>query len=243
MLRWLPPLVAGLGLVAWLTGGGSPAVGAQQESRVPGEQLYLQSCAYCHGERGQGTHRGPPIADAGAANVDYQVSTGRMPISEPVDQPQRKEPAFSEQEIAALVDYVDSLGGGPPIPEIHPEGADLGKGAELYLQNCASCHSLSGVGSVLLGNFVAPALHDSTPLQVAEAIRVGPTTMPAFGPDILPDEELNAVVAYVMYLQDPEDTGGLPLGRFGPFAEGAIALTFGVGVLVLITRWIGKQHE
>ncbi|MDQ3973765.1 MAG: c-type cytochrome, partial [Actinomycetota bacterium] len=215
--------------------------GAQQQGRAAGEQLFLQSCAFCHGERGQGTHRGPPIADAGAANAHYQLSTGRMPIDEPIQQPSRSAPSFDPEEIAALVDYVDSLGGGPPIPQINPERGDLGKGAEVYLLNCASCHGTTGVGSVLLGHFDAPALFASTPLQIAEAIRVGPTTMPSFGHDVLNDEELDSVVAYVLYLQDPVDAGGLPLGRFGPVAEGAVALTFGVGVLLLITRWLGKQ--
>ncbi|MDP8970911.1 MAG: c-type cytochrome, partial [Actinomycetota bacterium] len=193
-----------------LPGETGPVVAAEQPPPVHGEQMYLQSCAFCHGDRGEGTHRGPPIANAGAASTHYQLSTGRMPISEPRAQPQRTTPAFNDREIAALVEYVDSLGpGGPRIPEIHLEGADLGKGAVLYAANCASCHGASGVGSVLLGNAEAPPVFDATPLQVAEAIRVGPATMPAFSHEALDDEELNALVAYVLYLQQPWDAGGL----------------------------------
>ena len=41
----------------------------------------------------------------------------------------------------------------------------------------------------------APALHSSTPTQIAEAIRVGPGQMPAFGDAALTDEQMASVVA------------------------------------------------
>ena len=46
-------------------------------------------CATCHGQNGEGietvngNHLGPSLAGVGAAAVDFQVGTGRMPMSQP----------------------------------------------------------------------------------------------------------------------------------------------------------------
>ena len=64
--------------------------------------------------------------------------------------------------------------------------------------------------------------------------------MPAFGTAALTGRQLNDVVSYVRYLDDPRDRGGLALGHLGPVAEGAIALA-GIGVLLLFVRWIGDR--
>ena len=58
----------------------------------------------------------------------------------------------------------------------------------------------------------------------------------------LDDAQLNAVVAYVKYLDRPRDRGGDPLWHLGPMAEGAVAVVLGLGVLVLVTMWIGERE-
>ena len=44
------------------------------------KQIYLRDCASCHGANGEGTVDGPELTDAGSAIVDYELSTGRMPL-------------------------------------------------------------------------------------------------------------------------------------------------------------------
>ncbi len=65
--------------------------------------------------------------------------------------------------------------------------------------------------------------------------------MPAFGNDVLSDAELDAIAAYVLYLQSPDDPGGLPIGRTGPIPEGFVAWTVGMVALLILVVWIGTR--
>lgn len=211
------------------------------QPQVDARHVYLRDCAVCHGSAGEGGARGPSIADAGGALVDYELTTGRMPIAEPDDQVRRGRPRYSQREIDGLVDYVASLGSGPPVPTVSLAGADVARGGELWRLNCAACHSWSGTGGALLGR-EAPSVHPSTPVQVAEAVRTGPGSMPSFGDESFSDDEVEDLAAYVRELQDPDDRGGNPLLRLGPLPEGAIAWIVGIGVLLLFVGWVGERE-
>ncbi|HEX2241033.1 MAG TPA: c-type cytochrome [Actinomycetota bacterium] len=233
-----------------------PAIVVATPLTHSGEQLYLRDCAWCHGRAGEGSERGPDIVSdpSGPALVDFVVSTGRMPISSPDELMRPGSVDYSPQEIAALVAYSRTLEpAGPDVPELSLDDVDLALGGRLYQENCAACHSTTGIGGALTkgrapadgsrrSGFVAPDLHRSTPLQVAEAIRTGPGTMPVFGLGVFEDEELNAIVGYVSYLRDPSDRGGAPIGRIGPVAEGAIGWLIGLGLLIVFARWIGTKR-
>jgi ubiquinol-cytochrome c reductase cytochrome c subunit len=164
-----------------------------------------------------------------------------MPLDRPRSQAERKRVAYSPAEIRQLVAYVSSLGPGPPIPELPPGGGDLSEGNRLYANNCAPCHSSAGAGGALGHAVYAPGLGQSTPVQVAEAIRVGPGAMPVFGPETLDDEQLASVVRYVGYLKDPDDRGGFGLGHLGAIPEGFIAWVVGLGAMIVAVRWIGTK--
>lgn len=224
-----------------LLGDQRPA-GAQGDSEpaADAEQTYLADCASCHGAEGRGTNRGPTLVGVGKASTYYYLSTGRMPIDEPNADIKRADPAYSPELVDALVEYVDSFGGGgPDLPHLSPEEAALGKGGRVYRAQCASCHTTAGGGGALLRQEAPPVYH-ATPAETAAAIRVGPGTMPAFGEAALNDEELNAVVAYVEYLSSPQDRGGQPLWHLGPLIEGLVGWVVGMGLLVLLALWIGK---
>jgi ubiquinol-cytochrome c reductase cytochrome c subunit len=207
-----------------------------------GRRLYLTGCSTCHGVEGEGTDRGPSLEEAGAASAYFFLSTGRMPMSEPDEQPRRKPPAYDEDEIDALVAYVATLGDGPEIPEVDPEAGDLAEGNLLYSANCAACHNSAGSGGAA-GDFLAPDLYSATPTETAAAVRVGPGAMPRFGEEQLDQEELDSLVRYVEHLDDPTDRGGLPLGRVGPVPEGLVAWIVGLGLLLLVARWIGTRER
>lgn len=205
-----------------------------------GRQLYATGCQTCHGSGGEGVPgRGPSLLGAGAATADFYLSTGRMPAAQPTSQAPRKPPAYSRAEIDALVAYVASLGAGPAIPRIDPATGDLAAGLELFANNCAPCHSSAGAGGALGHAVVAPNLMHATPLQTAEAVRVGPGAMPRFGPESLDDREVASIVRYVGYLQHPEDRGGAGLGHLGPIPEGFVAWVIGLGTMLVAIRWIG----
>ena len=65
--------------------------------------------------------------------------------------------------------------------------------------------------------------------------------MPRFDATTISQPELDALVRYVLYLRDPEERGGAGLNEAGPLVEGLVALLAGLGVIVLITRFIGTR--
>lgn len=259
----LVPIVAVAGSALLLHAGPVAARQPAATSDAEMQELYLADCGTCHGADGRGTARGPSLVGVGRASLDYQLTTGRMPLagvgrpddrpgspiqplpnqaeSDPNLIPRRHAPAYPPETTAALVDYVARTvgGGGPDIPHINTQDAKLAEGGELFRVNCAACHAWAGDGGALVRQ-QAPALHASTPVQIAEAIRLGPGVMPAFGEAALTDEQLASVVAYVEYLKKPDDKGGQPLWHLGPFAEGAMALV-ALGGLMLFVRWIGER--
>lgn len=231
------------------------------QTRSPVRRLYLSDCAVCHGSAGRGTSRGPSLVGVGRASVDYQLSTGRMPLAsagrnerpgrsiqplpdsslgDPDEIPRRHHPAYSRSTIADLVAYVSHLtgGGGPGIPDVRL--GDVAAGGSAFRLQCAACHAWAGDGGALLHR-EAPSLQAASPVQIAEAVRVGPGQMPAFGTAALDDHQLGSVVAYVRYLDHPNDRGGQSLWHLGPVVEGAVALIALAGLLVL-TNWIGERR-
>ena len=212
-----------------------------------GRALYETGCASCHGVRGEGVDapdgslRGPSLEQSGEAAAYYYLTTGRMPLANSEEEPTRKDPAYDDAEIEALVAYVGSLGEGPAVPEVDITDADLAAGGEIFRANCQACHSASGSGGALSYGRAAPRLADATPTQVAAAVRVGPGQMPVFGPDTIDDEELDDLAAFVDYLRNPTDPGGLPIGRTGPIPEGFVAWLIGMVALVALVMWIGTR--
>jgi ubiquinol-cytochrome c reductase cytochrome c subunit len=215
-----------------------------------GRFLYERDCAWCHGSQGQGTSFGVTLQGVGAASVDFMLSTGRMPILEPDDEPRRSEPSYSAEGIEAIAAYVDRFfGGGPEIPEVDPASANLGEGEVLYQENCAACHGSAGEGATLTSGQRASSILESTAIEIAEAIRIGGAglrtgEMPRFGRGELTDSEVDAIIRYVQFLQEqPPDVGGAGLDHLGPVAEGFIAIFVGLPLLLLLIRWIGKSSR
>jgi ubiquinol-cytochrome c reductase cytochrome c subunit len=242
-------LLGGSLAVGVLTVGASAAPAQVRPPTTPtsaeveaGRQLYLLACTTCHGMEGEGVaNRGPTLIGVGAASADFYLSTGRMPLDRPRAQAERKKVAYTPAQIRQLVAFVASLGPGPAIPRIGPRLGDLAEGNHLYANNCAPCHSSAGAGGALGHAVYAPPLNRATPLQVAEAMRIGPGAMPVFGADTLDDEQLLSVVRYVEYLRHPNDRGGLGLGHLGPIPEGFVAWVFGLGAMLMAVRWIGTK--
>src|SRR2546422_1415087 len=139
----------------------------------PGRYLYLRDCAWCHGAQGQGSTTGPSLIGVGASSADFMLSTGRMPIPRVEVQPRRQASPYSPAQTRALVEFVAAMGPGPAIPSVDPARGSPAEGEELYQANCAVCHGAPGAGGALTNGLFAPNLRDSTPVQVAEAIRLG----------------------------------------------------------------------
>jgi quinol---cytochrome-c reductase cytochrome c subunit len=222
-----------------------PIVRPPDEQRLArpelGRQLYAGNCARCHGGVGQGVARpspgpvgagqGPPLIGVGRQAADFYLRTGAMPLRSPGDQPERRAPSFDEREILALEDYVDSLGGGPPVPRPDPAAGDVAEGFRLFSLHCAGCHQIVAAGGVVTGARVPP-LDQATPTEIAEAVRIGPYLMPAFSTRDISDAQLDSLIAYVQEAQHPQDRGGWGIGHIGPVPEGMVTWLI-AGVLVI----------
>lgn len=240
-----------------------PATGYPNPASTPvgGFQIYARDCAWCHGNQGQGTTNGPTLIGGtnGGALTDFMVRTGRMPISNTDQKDALHQPSiYNNQEIGALVQYVQSLNlQGPPVPAVDARAGSLSEGKLLYQANCAACHSSTGTGGAIatgkvgvINGFslprhglVAPSLLQSSPLEVVEALRSGPPGMPNFGANVLSDAQANEIAHYVTTLQQGSNKGGYDIGRIGPVAEGAAAWIIGLGLLLLLVRWIGTSSR
>jgi ubiquinol-cytochrome c reductase cytochrome c subunit len=241
VLLFVPALFLAPGRGNRTIGAIALAAAAPSETTT-GMQLYEERCATCHGEQGQGTANGPPISGLGPAWYDFMLSTGRMPVDRPVVQASRKRPAFTRPQIDALITYLVTLppGGGVPIPQVAPALGDLSQGQSVFELNCAPCHGTTGNGGAV-GPQVAPSLHQATPTQIAEAVRIGPGAMPPFDERTLTQQQLNSLARYVLYLRTPLNAGGAGLGHYGPIIEGFVGLLVGLGALVLVVRYIGSR--
>lgn len=209
-----------------------------------GKALFAEGCSSCHGLQAEGSTDGPSLIGVGAASVDFQVSSGRMPMAAPGVQAMRKDPIYSEEETAALAAYVASLAPGPAIPtdmDLDTSTADLAVGNQLFAVNCAQCHNFAGEGGALSQGKYAPNLLVATDRQVMEAMLTGPQNMPVF--QTLSSDQRKAILKYVQYLRDTPNPGGADLGRLGPVTEGLFAWTFGFGLFIAAAIWIGVKAK
>ena len=252
-----------LGLL--LTGGlytvFSPAqagsAAASEEQIAQGRELFLVSCSFCHGQNGEGMRSqdgnqlGPSLVGVGAAAVDFQVGTGRMPMARPGAQVPRKPETFDEDEIAALAAYVASLGPGPAIPDqsdYSVEGMSdeerqqaITNGGQIFLTNCTACHNFEGSGGAMPRGGYAPKIRGVEPRYIYEALLTGPQNMPNFTNGNLSPDEKRDVIAYLGSLEDMPDYGGFGLGGLGPVPEGLAAWVLGIGSLVGAAVWIAAH--
>ncbi|MGW7208338.1 cytochrome bc1 complex diheme cytochrome c subunit [Streptomyces sp. NPDC054837] len=219
---------------------------AQSLTIEEGKKLYAVGCASCHGTGGQGTTDGPSLVGVGAAAVDFQVGTGRMPAQQPGAQVPKKKVIYTQAEIDQLAAYVSSLGAGPAIPtknEYSPDGADIAKGGELFRTNCAQCHNFTGKGGALTHGKFAPDLEGVDPKHIYEAMQTGPQNMPSFPDTTLSEQNKQDIIAYLDAVngEDTESPGGLELGGLGPVSEGLFAWVFGLGALIAVAVWLAAR--
>jgi ubiquinol-cytochrome c reductase cytochrome c subunit len=226
---------------------------AQSQKIEEGRKLFAVGCATCHGSNAQGGSDGegravaPSLIGVGAAAVDFQVGTGRMPAQQPNAQVPRKNVVYSPEEIEALAAYVASLGPGPAIP--NAEAYDVSKatdeqvtrGGELFRTNCTACHNFAGKGGALPNGRYAPTLMDVDPKHMYEAMLTGPQQMPVFSDQVLSEQDKRDVIAYLKALENQQDPGGFGLGRLGPVSEGLWGWLVGIGALVGVAVWIGAK--
>ena len=233
------------GLYSLLAPRPAQAAVAAADDVTAGRKLFLANCATCHGLSGQGGKIGPSLVGVGAAAVDFQVGTGRMPLagSAVPQAPQGSRVLFTQQEIANLAAYVATLGSGPAIPDSQYTSGDgnAARGNELFKTNCAMCHNFAGSGGALTQGKYAPSLRNVTGKHIYEAMVTGPQSMPVFNDENLSPTDKNDIISYLHELDKNKNPGGLNLGNLGPVSEGMFAWIFGLGLVVGAAVWLGSK--
>jgi ubiquinol-cytochrome c reductase cytochrome c subunit len=243
-------IVIGAGYAA-LTAQGSPASAATPGAPSPqtiaeGKYLFGTTCSSCHGLVAQGSAVAPSLIGVGAAAVDFQISTGRMPAKEIGPEMTRKPVTLTPQQTYAIAAYIASLGGGPAIPseaELDTSGADVALGQSLFITDCAQCHNFDGAGGALTYGKSAPSLSQATPKQIYEAMLTGPEAMPVFSDTTITPAQKRDVIAYLLKVRNEPNPGGFSLGRIGPVSEGIVGFLGGIGVLIFIALWITMKRR
>ena len=241
-------VLIGLGYAVITNGNASASspVAANSAQLAEGRNLFVANCQSCHGLFAQGQAGvAPSLIGVGAAAVDFQVSTGRMPAAEPGAENVNKPPVFTRPQINALAAYVSSLGGGPPIPsaaQVSSAGANVGLGQQLFVADCAACHNFVGAGGALTYGKFAPPLTASTPTEIYEAMLTGPEAMPVFNDLTITPQQKRDMIAYVTQVRALPNPGGFSLGRVGPVTEGLVAFLGLLLFLVLVALWITAKH-
>ena len=220
----------------------SPTDFARSAAIDEGKQIFLKGCSSCHGLNAEGGAIAPSLIGVGAASVDFQVGTGRMPMADMSTQAMRKKPVYNAEQTAALAAYVASLAPGPAIPEDsvlnYERDGSTAEGGELFRNNCAMCHNFAGQGGALTEGKYAPTLMGVEAKTIYEALITGPQSMPVFSDKTITPAEKLSLIKWIKSAEAEPNLGGATMGRIGPVTEGLLAWVLGIGMLIGIAVWL-----
>ncbi|UJF20719.1 cytochrome-c oxidase, cbb3-type subunit III [Shewanella sp. OMA3-2] len=171
-----------------------------KEALKVGGRLFLQNCAQCHGSDARGSKGFPNLTDKdwlyGGELTDIKTTlmngrNGMMP-------PKGGLP-IEESEFKGLAEYVVKLSGG------EHDAALAAQGQGSFMKGCFACHGMDATGNKFMG---APNLTDDIWLygssrgSIIETIQYGRAgVMPAWK-DILGEEKVHVIAAYVYSLSN-----------------------------------------
>ena len=221
-------LVTLLGSLALLAGCGAGTNPSDPHVAMGGHLFVQFACSSCHGMQGKGGVSAdvPALTDVGKTLTVAQLSSIiNHGLGESAN-PQKPYmpvwgPVISTSQVDDLVAYLQAglpkVIDATPIPVALDQGPAVA-GAALYVRyGCINCHGPSGLGGVpnpLSEDKTIPSLSGqdfrqefNTDEKITEMIRSGSvigkppiTSMPHWG-GIIPDENLDALVAYLKTLK------------------------------------------
>ncbi|EKE87002.1 cytochrome-c oxidase, cbb3-type subunit III [Idiomarina xiamenensis] len=173
---------------------------ADPEAVAVGQRLFLQNCSQCHGSNAMGGPGFPNLTDddwlhgGSPAKIKETIIGGR----------QGAMPAFGEQftdqQITEVATYVLSLSGR----KVDPELAAAGK---TRFAVCSACHGVDGKGNQDIGSANLTDniwLYGGSQAKVEETLRYGRNgVMPAWK-DILGEDKVHVVAAYIYSLSNEQ---------------------------------------
>ncbi len=198
-------------------------------------RLYQQICAACHGDQGNGQSRArfglnPPPRDFTTPEAWSELSRERMLTSVKYGRPGTAmvgwERRLSDQQIAALVDYIRSH-------FMHPTVSDSrAMGKQLYKKHCSACHADRGNGASWARNSLNPPPKNFTSEESRAVLSrermINSVTYGRPGTAMMPFRSrlsVGEIAAVVGYIRSEFMRLGRPVGRQGERAAPAIKKT------------------
>ncbi|WP_220769862.1 cytochrome-c oxidase, cbb3-type subunit III [Shewanella sp. MBTL60-007] len=171
-----------------------------EEALKVGGRLFLQNCAMCHGSDARGSKGFPNLTDNAwlyggeLETIKTSIMDGRHGMMPP-----KGGLPIEDSELKGLTEYVVKLSGRD-----HDEAlAAQGQGS--FMKGCFACHGMDGTGNKFMG---APNLTDNAWVYggsrgaIEQSIKNGRTgVMPAWK-DVLGEEKVHVITAYVYSLSD-----------------------------------------
>jgi ubiquinol-cytochrome c reductase cytochrome c subunit len=235
--------LAAVGAASLLAAGSAGAAPGTPKSPLAarGYHLYGEYCLGCHRANAAGGLEAPSLQGVGALAADFYLRTGYMPLRHLGEQPHRQPLILGDHQIRALVAYIASFG-GPPVRQPKPWLGSVSQGQALFAEHCAGCHQVVARGGYVTGA-LPPPLTEATPLQVAEAVRIGPYVMPTFSEHALSNRQLDSIVRYVESTKQPHRPGGWGIGFLGPVPEGLVTWFLAMPLLIGLCLIIGTRFR
>jgi cytochrome c oxidase cbb3-type subunit 3 len=162
-----------------------------------GQRMFANNCSLCHGAAGTGAYGFPNLTDddwlyGGApATIKQTITDGRNGGMPPWGS------VLGEEGVRDVASYVLSLSGR----EVDPDAAQ--RGETQFQALCTACHGQDAKGTQALG---APNLTDDVWLYggsfeaVTHSIRTGRAGMMPAHKDLLSDDKIHLIAAYVYSL-------------------------------------------
>ena len=172
---------------------------SQSEGLKMGQRMFANNCSLCHGATGSGAHGFPNLTDSdwlygGTPDViKHTIAAGRTGAMPPWGA------VLGEEGVRDVTSYVMSLSG----KEADADAA--ARGEQQFQALCTACHAQDGTGVQALG---APNLTDNVWLygssfeKVSHTIRTGRSGVMPAHKDLLSDEKIHLITAYVYSLSN-----------------------------------------
>lgn len=206
--------------------------GQTETASAQGQAIFVQRCAKCHGYQGEGVSG---VVGIGGPNLQAVHDPSDVMTAMEVGPSHMPQFAYtlSVSQMRSVAEYVTKN-----LAVIPLGGGDLVEGGKLFRVECAPCHQAAVRGGVLAFTGInAPALTSKSAAIIAGTIRWGPGPMPAFPPSVISDQQLNSIVKYVEYVQQPPAPSETPMNWLGPVAEG-FAAWVSLACLLGLALWI-----
>jgi cbb3-type cytochrome c oxidase subunit III len=132
-----------------------------------GRSLFRAFCSACHGPDGRGQVMptlGTTVPDLRNPDTHAVISPATLRFTVENGRPGRDMPAWAasgaglkDSEIDAILDFLrDGLPSPPTFEEVRTASADRGLGAQIFSNDCASCHGPDGSGTDIAPSLINP---------------------------------------------------------------------------------------